>query len=375
MSWKDLYSEVKKRKMEALNKKDVVLAVEKHGKILAVSGRYEKPKKVIEHMYSSLKNVIKEKEIMKEDLSQYDVVLIGCPGSDIPYASHPKVRDFVMNGGWLITTDWALKSIIENIFPGYIRWNQAKTADAVVACQIIEPNHPFLDGVLTEIQQSKWQKQSAKNTKKSEFRWWLETRSFPIQIVNHQAVRVLISSWEIQNKWGESPVLVEFDYGKKGGRIIHMISHTHLQKGGAKGKYASALILTNILDEKVSQKMGISKKQPPGYVADWQQSQPQQQGYQSPLEEQWVSPPPQTDYLTPTSEGSGLTQTSQIVEVDVNSSNFSFANNCTYCGYDFTEHTGKIYACQSCKALYHENCINSQVNEGICKNCSRILLW
>ncbi len=375
MSWKDLYSEVKKRKMEALDKKDVVQAVEKHGKILAVSGRYEKPKKVIEHMYSSVKNVIKEKEIMKEDLSRYDVVLIGCPGSDIPYASHPKVRDFVMNGGWLITTDWALKSIIENIFPGYIRWNQAKTADAVVACQIIEPNHPFLDGVLTEIQQSKWQKQTAKNTKKSEFRWWLETRSFPIQIVNHQAVRVLISSWEIQNKWGESPVLVEFDYGKKGGRIIHMISHTHLQKGGAKGKYASALILTNILDEKVSQKMGISKKQPPGYVTDWQQSQPQQQGYQPPLEEQWVSPPPQTDYLTPTTEGSGLTQTSQIVEVDVNSSNFSFTNNCTYCGYDFTEYTGKIYACQSCKALYHENCINSQINEGICKNCSRILLW
>ncbi|MCK4480839.1 MAG: hypothetical protein KAV01_09950 [Candidatus Lokiarchaeota archaeon] len=375
MSWKDLYSEVKKRKMEALDKKDVVLAVEKHGKILAVNGRYEKPKKVIEHMYASLKNVIREKEIMKEDLSQYDVVLIGCPGSDIPYASHPKVRDFVMNGGWLITTDWALRSIIENIFPGYIRWNQAKTADAVVACQIIEPNHPFLDGVLTEIQQSKWQKQTAKNTKKSEFRWWLETRSFPIQIVNHQAVRVLIGSWEIQNKWGESPVLVEFDYGKKGGRIIHMISHTHLQKGGAKGKYASALILTNILDEKVSQKMGISKKQPPGYVADWQQSQPQQQSYQPPLEEQWVSPPPQTNYLTPTTEGSGLTQTSQIVEVDVNSSNFSFATNCIYCGYDFTEYSGKIYTCQSCKALYHENCINSQINEGICKNCSRILLW
>ena len=33
MSWKDLYSEVKKRKMETLNKKDVVKAVEKYGKI------------------------------------------------------------------------------------------------------------------------------------------------------------------------------------------------------------------------------------------------------------------------------------------------------------------------------------------------------
>ncbi|MFX1377446.1 MAG: hypothetical protein ACFFA0_16730 [Promethearchaeota archaeon] len=375
MSWKDLYSEVKKRKIEALNKKDVVQAVEKHGKILAVSGRYEKPKRVIEHMYASLKKVIKEKDIMKEDLNQYDVVLIGCPGSDIPYAAHPKVRDFVMNGGWLITTDWAIRSIIENVFPSFIRWNQAKTADAVVACQINEPNHPFLEGVISEIQQSKWQKQSDKNTKKNEFRWWLETKSFPIQILNHQAVNVLISSWEIQNKWGESPVLVEFDYGKKGGRLIHMISHTHLQKGGAKGKYASALILTNILDEKVSQKMGIKQKPSSGYVSDWQQTQPQQQYNQPPLEEQWIAPSSQTEYLTPTAEGRGLTETSQIIEVDMNNPSFSFTNTCIYCSYDFTEYKGTVFACNACKTLYHEHCINSQVNEGICKNCNRILLW
>ena len=376
MSWKDLYSEVKKRKMEALDKKDVVQAVEKHGKILAVNGRYEKPKKVIEHMYASLKNVIREKDIMKEKLSQYDVVLIGCPGSDIPHAAYPKVKDFVMNGGWLITTDWAIQSIIENIFPGFIRWNRARTADAVVACQIINPNHPFLDGVLSEIQQSKWQKQAIKNTKKSEFRWWLETRSFPIQIINPEAVRVLIGSWEIQNKWGESPVLVEFDYGKMGGRVIHMISHTHLQKGGAKGKYASALILTNILDEKVSQKMGISKKPTPGYVSDWQTNQAQpQQPYQTPLEEQWISPNSQENYLTPSLGETGLTETSQIIEANINSTDFSYASKCVYCGYDFTEYKGKIYLCQACKAPYHENCINSQVTEGICKKCGRILLW
>ena len=372
MSWKDLYSEVKKRKMEALNKKDVVEAVEKHGKILAVNGKYEKPKKVIEYMYASQKEVIKENEIMKVDLSQYDVLLIGCPGSDIPYSAHPKVKNFVVNGGWLITTDWAIRSIIENIFPGYIRWNGAKTADAVVACQILEPNHPFLEGVINEIQQSKWEKQASKNTKQKEFRWWLETRSFPIQIINHQAVKVLIGSWEIQNKWGEAPVLVEFDYGKTGGKIIHMISHTHLQKGGAKGKYASALILTNILDEKISKKMGLTKKPTSGYVSDWEsiKSQPQQ-----PLEDQWVSIPQQENYIMPNTIGGGLTETSQIIEADVNGKSFSFTSKCIYCGYDFIDYTGKIYMCKACGIPYHENCINMQINEGTCKNCSRILLW
>ena len=371
MSLKDIYSEVKKRKMEALNKKDIVNAVEKHGKILAVSGRYEKPKKIVQHMYASMKKVVREREFMKENLSQYDVILIGCPGSDIPNASHPKVRDFVMNGGWLITTDWALKSIIETIFPGYIRWNRAKTADAVVPCQILQPDHPFLEGVLSEIQQSKWQKQSAKDTKQKEFRWWLEVKSFPIQVINHEAVRVLINSWELQNKWGESPVLVEFDYGKMGGRIIHMISHTHLQKGGAKGKYASALILTNILDEKISQRMGIAKSPAKGYVSDWETTQSKgQQSYIQP-----TAQIQQNNYVTPSSDGGGLTGTSQIIEVDTNDPSFSYASKCAYCGYDFTEHTGKIYMCQGCKTSYHESCINMQINEGVCKNCNRILLW
>jgi hypothetical protein len=377
MSWKDLYSEVKKRKMEALNKKDVVEAVEKHGKILAIDGKYEKPKKVIEHMYASTKKVIKENEIMKINLSLYDVVLIGCPGSDIPYSAHPKIKEFVTNGGYLITTDWAIHSIIENIFPGYIRWNGAKTADAVVACQILESNHPFLENVLSEIQQSKWSKQSTKNTKKSEFRWWLETRSFPIQILNPQNVKVLISSREIQKKWGEAPVLVEFDYGKAGGKVIHMISHTHLQKGGTKGKYVSALILTNILDEKISRKMGISKKISPGYVSNWEGITPQtsEQSSQIPMEDQWVSLPEQENYVIPSNSAGGLAQTSQITEISPNDNKFSFTSKCIYCGYDFVDHSGKVYLCQACGTLYHELCINHQINEGVCKNCGRILLW
>jgi hypothetical protein len=372
-SWKDLYSEVKKRKLEALNKKDVVKAVEQHGKILAINGRFEKPKKVIDHMYASVKKVIKPEDILKIDLNRYDVVLIGCPGDKIPSAAHPKIKNYVLNGGWLLTTDWVIRTIVELNFYGYIKWNEKKTDDAIVACQIIEPDHPFLDGVISEISQSKWQKQT-KSLKKDEFRWWLENRSFPIQILNHKEVRILIASHELEKKWGEAPVLVYFDYGKKGGRVIHMISHTHLQRGSAKGRFASALILTNILDEKVSQKMGISKKATPGYVSNWEA--PQHQTSPQSLEDQWVAIPQQDNYTTPSMEGSGfgLTGTSQIIEA--NDTNFSFISKCVYCEYDFVDYNGKIYLCKECGAPYHESCLNLQVNgEGTCKKCSRILLW
>ena len=368
-SWKDLYSEVKRRKMEALNKKDVVKAVEKHGKILAVEGRFEKPEKVINHMYAAKALTINPKDILKHNLNDYDVVLIGCPGDKIPHSAFPKISEYVsLNGGWLITTDWALKYITEVIFPGYIRWNGNKTSDAVVACQILEPNHPFMEGVLSEIQQQKWQKMATKDTKNTEFRWWLETRSFPITILN-PAVHVLISSYQIQKKWGEAPVFCYFDYGNSGGRVIHMISHTHLQKGGAKGKYASALILTNILDEKISQKMGISKGPAQGYVSNLEHPPIQQKN------QQWVTPTQQPNYITPTQSESMLTGTSQIIEADVSNGSFSYANKCGYCGYDFGEYTGKIYMCRACGTQYHDNCLNMQINEGTCKKCGKILLW
>jgi hypothetical protein len=153
-----------------------------------------------------------------------------------------------------------------------------------------------------------------------------------------------------------------------------MISHTHLQKGGTKGKYASALILSNIIDEKISLKMGLSTQPAARYVA-YGEPQTQPQSSQSPLEEQWILSPQSNDYVTPTTaqSGIGLTGTSQIVEA--NDKNFSFSSKCTYCGTDFSEAKGKIYLCKECGAPYHEKCLNLQINEGICKSCSRILLW
>ncbi|TXT54983.1 MAG: hypothetical protein BAJALOKI2v1_720008 [Promethearchaeota archaeon] len=376
--YKDLYSEVRKRKLEALNKKEIVKAVEKHGKILAFEGEYEKPKDVIGNMYASERKMIKRKKIEKKiweiDFNRFDLILIGCSGKTIPTAAYKKIKNYVENGGWILTTDWAIVHIIENIFPGYIKWNQEKTDDAVVSCQIVQPNHPFLDGLLSELSQSKWKN---KKTKKEEFRWWLENKSFPIDVQNPQ-VKVLISSLELKKKWGSEPVLVYFNYGKNDGRVIHMISHTHLQKGGQKGKYASALILTNILDEKISQKMGLTSPQSKGYVSEWEsQKSSASQGSQSHSDEVWITPEQDNNYVTPSNVGGdiGLTGTSQIVEIDPSSPEFSYASKCPHCGYDFGDYDGKVFMCKECGASYHKDCLERQISKGECKKCGKILLW
>ncbi|TFF63785.1 MAG: hypothetical protein EU521_00330 [Promethearchaeota archaeon] len=371
--WKDLYSEVRKRKMEALNKKDVVKAVEKHGKILAIEGEYEKPKIVLEHMYASEKEFMKERRISKDlkktNLDKFDLVLIGCSGKRVPAATYPKIQRYILQGGWLLTTDWALERIVERIFPGFIRWNRRKTDDAVVSCKILNPYHPFLDGLVSEMQQNKWK---SKDSQKAEFKWWLENRSYPIEVLNKDHVNVLISSQEIERKWGAAPVLVSFDYGENGGKLIHMISHTHLQKGGTKGKYASAMILTNILDEKITQKMGLSKTPSQGYISTWE-SIPKNEDhvydtYQSENSQNYVTPNNiNSDY--------GLTSTSQVIEIDPSDPNFSLNSKCIVCDLDFNDYSGKAYNCKECSAFYHKSCLDRQMNEGTCKNCGRILLW
>jgi len=105
----------------------------------------------------------------------------------------------------------------------------------------VEIQHPFLAGI----------EHFMKERSITKIKWWLEQSSYPIQILRNE-VEILIKSDEIQKKYGSSPVLVTFQY--KNGRVIHMISHTHLQKVKSEDVYLSALIMTNIADDAVKRK-------------------------------------------------------------------------------------------------------------------------
>ena len=123
MEWEDLYSEVRKRKVQVLDKKKVVEAVEKYGGLLVLDGKYEKAEQIFKFIYANQKKLLHENEydqILDLDLNQYDLIVIGCPGLEVPRQAYPKIEEFVLKGGWLLTTDWCIQSIIEPIFPGFI---------------------------------------------------------------------------------------------------------------------------------------------------------------------------------------------------------------------------------------------------------------
>ena len=146
------------------------------------------------------------------DFKPHQTVFVNC-ASSFPPAQAKRLAAFVAKGGQLITTDWALKYVLEVGFPGYVGGNGRYTIDDVVPIEVIDQEDPVLKGFLDE------------ETKPV---WWLEGISYPIRVINKNKVKMLVRSEELKEKYGEEAVLVRFEHGK--GVVYHMISHFYLQR-------------------------------------------------------------------------------------------------------------------------------------------------
>jgi hypothetical protein len=144
--------------------------------------------------------------------SPEQIVFLNCPGK-VDKEGVRNLRNFVEKGGFLFTTDWALKHVIEPGFPGTLRYNGRATGDEVVRVEIDAKEDPFLKSLIGE---------------GDDPQWWIEGSSYPIEILDKNNVEVLVRSKEVKEKYGESPVFTSFNHGK--GKVYHMISHFYLQR-------------------------------------------------------------------------------------------------------------------------------------------------
>jgi len=189
------------KEFDEINESDVVI----------VRGQYD----FIEQVFSGIG--LKHKTIGAGNLGSIElnpeqIVFINCPGNVGPRGLRKLVK-FVESGGFLFTTDWALKHIIEPGFPGYIKYNGRSTADEVVRVEILSEEDPFLKSLIGE---------------NDDPQWWLEGSSYPIQVLDRDKVEVLVKSKDIKQRYNDSAVFVSFDHGQ--GKIYHMISHFYLQR-------------------------------------------------------------------------------------------------------------------------------------------------
>jgi len=140
-------------------------------------------------------------------------VFINCSGNKIDRSGLNSIENYVTKGGRLITTDWAVESIIERAFPGTIRrLGDRKTNDEVV---IVEP--------IGEVGAS----MIGLDYEGAEPKWWLESASYPIEIIDDKVIPI-ISSKEMEARHGSPHIAVMFNYGK--GNVMHFVSHLKAQR-------------------------------------------------------------------------------------------------------------------------------------------------
>ena len=179
--------------------------------LVVVGGCYDHVERVLSALEVPFKKV-SDQQLNDLKLNPEQLLIINCPGN-LPEFSLRQVAKFVESGGTLFTTDWALRNVIEQAFPGVIEYNDTPTGDDVVRIQVLDSQSPYLQGVLDV---------------DDDPQWWLEGSSYPIRILDKEKVRVLITSKELGEKYGEEAVAVVFKHGD--GEVFHMISHYYLQR-------------------------------------------------------------------------------------------------------------------------------------------------
>jgi len=195
-----------------------ILQKVKESSIIIVSGSYDKVEIVLD-MIKVPYVLIQPEKVSQIELKPNQILIINCPGNVYDDAL-PKVKEFVKRGGFLFTTDWVLQNILEKIFPEFVKYNQRPTGDECVAVQVVDKTNKFLEGLFKADEEPIW---------------WLESSSYPIEILDKEKVKVLVTSKEMEQKYGEAPIVITFDYGD-GGIVLHMTSHYYLQRAELRTK-------------------------------------------------------------------------------------------------------------------------------------------
>ncbi|RAV98227.1 hypothetical protein DQQ10_24815 [Pseudochryseolinea flava] len=183
----------------------------KKNDVIVVNGTYDHIARVLQSLKIPFAG-IDHHQLMDAKLEPHQTIFVNCASSFPPEAAR-KLATFVAEGGQLITTDWALKNVIEVAFPNTIAYNNKPTADEVVRIEALDKQDSVITGFLDE---------------KADPVWWLEGSSYPIEILDKEKVKVLIRSKELGEKYGAESVVVRFPHGK--GLVYHMISHFYLQR-------------------------------------------------------------------------------------------------------------------------------------------------
>ena len=173
--------------------------------VVEVAGQWDKADKTLAKLEIPYRH-IKAREISSELLGSCKVLIINCAG-DLKRDKLQSIRDFVSQGGYLLTTDWALDHMLTQTFPGYVSWNKGINSKDIYDAEYLAPD-PIL----------------ANNTVSSAF-WKLDQASHTVRILKPGSVKVLVASRQLASEDPDhaGALALIFPFGR--GYVLHMVGH------------------------------------------------------------------------------------------------------------------------------------------------------
>jgi hypothetical protein len=182
--------------------------------VLEVRGTWDDASQVLEAL--GIKHTrVKARELPGMSLDKVRCLVVDCAGR-VPKESYEQIRDFVLQGGCLISTDWTVHNLVEQAFPGYIEWNGQYLDGSVVDAEVRNTDPELLAGL------------AVRRTT-----WKVDDRSFMVRVLRPGVVRVLARSLKLASMDSGAGALadpgasgalaVEFNFGR--GTVLHLVGH------------------------------------------------------------------------------------------------------------------------------------------------------
>lgn len=179
-----------------------------HGKneVVNIKGQWDDSSHAL-HNFGVLCNKMPASKMSPESLAGTKIIVVDCAG-DLKTDELKMINLFVRNGGYLLTTDWALEGCLTRAIPGYISWNSGYSPKELVDANVVGPSEYDL----------------LRNVPPRSY-WNLDMKCQTVHVIKPNDVQILVRSKALRRDDPDQIgiLAVAFPYGK--GRVLHLVGH------------------------------------------------------------------------------------------------------------------------------------------------------
>jgi hypothetical protein len=174
------------------------------GEVLVFKGRWDKAEHLLDQCDIAYSDA--PRSGLSEKLSHAAVAVVDCPG-ELKDDQLLALRTFVLSGGYLVSTDWALDNCIAKIFPGCLVWKGAYSNPETIDAVPVERNNPLLKGMPKMAP------------------WRLDDKSEIVELGGRGSINVLVRSRALQKEDPNNLGILAATITIGDGKVLHMIGH------------------------------------------------------------------------------------------------------------------------------------------------------